>query len=170
MQVVVWDLTLVLCGIVAAVFLYVRGASRTRAEQVEVQPRAYRIRLVLFLLLILVGLPVSVVTLAGMPRNENGAGTEVVSVTGGQWYWNLDREQVPAGVPVEFRVTSVDVNHGIGIYDPELRLLGQTQAMPGYVNHLRYTFHQPGTYRLLCLEYCGLAHHGMVAELTVVAR
>jgi cytochrome c oxidase subunit 2 len=115
-------------------------------------------------------LPVSVVTLAGMPRNENGTGAEVVTVTGGQWYWNLDREQVPAGVPVEFRVTSVDVNHGIGLYDPELRLLGQTQAMPGYVNHLRHTFHQPGTYRLLCLEYCGLAHHGMVAELTVVAR
>jgi len=43
------------------------------------------------------------------------------------------------------------------------------QAMPNYVNVLRYTFTEPGTYRVYCLEYCGLAHHEMAADITVVA-
>jgi cytochrome c oxidase subunit 2 len=37
----------------------------------------------------------------------------------------------------------------------------QTQAMPGYMNRLRVTFDQPGTYTVLCLEFCGMAHHRM---------
>ena len=74
------------------------------------------------------------------------------------------------GEPVEFRVTSADVNHGFGIYDESLRLLAQTQAMPGYTNRLRFTFQKPGKYRILCLEYCGLGHHEMPAEISVVAR
>ena len=41
--------------------------------------------------------------------------------------------------------------------------------MPGHTNRLAYTFTQPGKYRVLCLEYCGLAHHGMMTEFEVVA-
>ena len=40
--------------------------------------------------------------------------------------------------------------------------------MPGYTNVLRRTFAQPGKYRVLCLEYCGLVHHNMIAEIDVV--
>jgi len=32
---------------------------------------------------------------------------------------------------------------------------------------LRYTFKEPGTYRVLCLEYCGVAHHEMTADIKV---
>jgi cytochrome c oxidase subunit 2 len=85
------------------------------------------------------------------------------------WYWQLHPAQVESGRPVLFNVTSADVNHGLGIYDQDLRLLTQTQAMPGYVNKLAYTFTQPGIYRLMCLEYCGLAHHGMMGFLEVTA-
>jgi len=46
--------------------------------------------------------------------------------------------------------------------------VAQTQAMPGYTNVLRHTFKDPGNYKILCLEYCGLVHHGMMSELTVV--
>jgi cytochrome c oxidase subunit 2 len=48
-----------------------------------------------------------------------------------------------------------------------MRIVAQTQAMPGYTNILRYTFSQPGTYQVLCLEFCGLAHHDMKAEIAV---
>ena len=41
--------------------------------------------------------------------------------------------------------------------------------MPGVTNRLVHTFTQPGKYRILCLEYCGLAHHGMILEFDVVA-
>jgi cytochrome c oxidase subunit 2 len=91
----------------------------------------------------------------------------VVTATGAQWAWTLSRDEVPLGKEVEFQITSSDVNHGFGIYDSQMRLLAQTQAMPGYVNRIRHTFNQPGTYQVLCLEYCGLVHHEMVARFVV---
>lgn len=68
---------------------------------------------------------------------------------------------------VEFRVTSSDVNHGFGIYNAAGTLLTQVQAMPGYTNRLLYTFHQPGLYSILCLEYCGVGHQVMVSQFKV---
>ncbi len=57
----------------------------------------------------------------------------MVNATGVQWYWDLDREEVAAGEPVELRVTSTDVNHGFAIYDGAGRLVAQTLAMPGSI-------------------------------------
>ena len=71
---------------------------------------------------------------------------------------------------VECRITAEDVNHGFAIYDPSMRIIAQAQAMPGYVNVLRHTFSEPGTYKILCLEYCGLSHHEMAAEFTVTPQ
>jgi cytochrome c oxidase subunit 2 len=48
-------------------------------------------------------------------------------------------------------------------------MVAQTQAMPGYVNKLQVRFTKPGDYEVLCLEYCGVAHHGMRAVIKVVA-
>jgi len=93
----------------------------------------------------------------------------VVQATGHQWAWELTPSTVPAGQPVEIRVTGADVNHGLGVYDPTGRLITQTQAMPGYTNVIRHTFATPGTYHVLCLEYCGLGHHTMSAPLVVTA-
>lgn len=75
--------------------------------------------------------------------------------------------ELPANKLVEFRVTSLDVNHGFTIYDQTNKLIAQTQAMPGYVNRLRWKFKEPGNYTILCLEYCGMAHQVMRASLTV---
>ena len=79
----------------------------------------------------------------------------------------MSESQAKVGENVVFNVTAIDVTHGLGIYDPDMRLITQTQAMPGYTNSLAVTFDAPGTYKLLCMEYCGLAHHGMVSEFTV---
>lgn len=68
---------------------------------------------------------------------------------------------------VEFRVTSLDVNHGFAIYNASNKLIAQTQAMPGYVNRLRFKFKEPGTYHIFCLEYCGMAHQLMRTTFTV---
>lgn len=75
--------------------------------------------------------------------------------------------ELPVDALVEFRVTSLDVNHGFAIYDSNRAIIAQTQAMPGYVNRLRVRFPKPGVYHILCLEYCGLAHHLMRTSLTV---
>ncbi|MCC7050417.1 MAG: hypothetical protein IT239_01380 [Bacteroidia bacterium] len=75
--------------------------------------------------------------------------------------------EVPVGEPVEFRVTSLDVTHGFAIYNQKAELITQTQAMPGYVNRLRWEFKEPGTYNILCLEFCGSAHAFMRSSFTV---
>ncbi|MCC6766620.1 MAG: hypothetical protein IT293_18330 [Deltaproteobacteria bacterium] len=75
--------------------------------------------------------------------------------------------EVPLGSLVEFRVTSLDATHGFGIYDMAGGVLAQTQAMPGYVNRLQVRFEEPGHYNVLCLEYCGVAHHMMRTALIV---
>jgi len=101
----------------------------------------------------------------------------IVHAVGKQYAWSLTERSgptietwdkdfsptvtVPAGAPVEFRVTTLDVNHGFSLYAPDGHLMAQTQAMPGYVNRLRVTFDQPGTYTVLCLEFCGMSHHRM---------
>jgi cytochrome c oxidase subunit 2 len=103
------------------------------------------------------------------PQHTPTTAPQVIQVVGHQWAWQMDPGPIHAGTPVAFEVTSADVNHGFGIYDASDRLLAQTQAMPGVTNRLVYTFAQPGKYRILCLEYCGLAHHGMITEFDVVA-
>ncbi|MCC7232463.1 MAG: hypothetical protein IT242_05925 [Bacteroidia bacterium] len=75
--------------------------------------------------------------------------------------------ELPAGKTVEFRVTSNDVNHGFAIYDTQNQLIVQTQAMPGYVNRLRWKFEQPGHYSIRCLEFCGAAHAFMESSFLV---
>ena len=99
----------------------------------------------------------------------DAAGTRV-KVTGGQFYWTIDPAVLPAHREVRFDVTSVDVNHGFGIYDPKGRLIGSVQAMPGYTNKLDLTFDLTGVYMIRCFEFCGLNHHLMTASFRVGER
>lgn len=99
----------------------------------------------------------------------------VVHVQAAQYSFNLshtgetsyDELELPLGGLIEFRVTSKDVNHGFGIYNGRKELIAQVQAMPGYVNRLRWVFDEPGKYHILCLEYCGMSHHAMHSSFTV---
>lgn len=107
---------------------------------------------------------------AGSRRAELGPPQVRITATGVQWGWIISRDSLTVGVPIEFDVTSRDVNHDFAIYDPGGRLLTQVQAMPGYTNRLVYRFDAPGTYTVRCLEYCGLGHHMMTARLTVARQ
>jgi cytochrome c oxidase subunit 2 len=73
---------------------------------------------------------------------------------------------VPANEVIEFNVSSWDVNHGFSLYKEGV-LMAQVQAMPGYVNRLRWRFKDSGKYDILCLEYCGVAHAAMAATIIV---
>ncbi|MCO5234310.1 MAG: hypothetical protein LC105_00745 [Chitinophagales bacterium] len=80
---------------------------------------------------------------------------------------NTEAIEVPANEVIEFRVTSLDVNHGFAIYNDKAELVTQTQAMPGYINKLRWKFTEPGKYNILCLEFCGGGHSFMRSSFTV---
>ena len=165
------SITVILLLALTAVFAWVIRASTTTQSSESVQAGASRIRTPLIWGLLIFGVIVTYWTLSPWPHAVAAKGTPiVVTVTGAQWSWDFKPKQVPVGMPIVFAVTSTDVNHGVGIYDAKGRLLTQTQGMPGYINKLRYTFTTPGTYRLLCLEYCGFGHHAMIDELKVVAN
>ena len=167
-------ITLVLSSLLSlAFFVVIKNASKP-ADFVKVSQAGYKVRNRLFNTLLVAGVLIAGFTLprAFLPTLawDSSSNVQTVRADGYQWYWELDRDEVLVDVPVEFLVSSEDVTHGFGVYDEDLRLLGQIQAMPGYVNRLNITFTEPGTYQILCLEYCGLAHHDMVAEIYVVNK
>ena len=105
-----------------------------------------------------------------IPRQDKTLGApQTVEAVGRMWSWELKPDTIQAGSAVEFRVTSEDVNHGFAIYAPDGQIVTQTQAMPGYTNRLLFTFEQPGTYAVQCLEYCGVGHGPMRATFEVLA-
>ena len=79
-------------------------------------------------------------------------------VVGGQFYWSITPDRFRVGARVRFDVTSLDVNHGFGVYDPHGHLIGSVQALPGRHNELDLTLPVPGMYPVLCFVYCGLGH------------
>lgn len=162
--------------LVAIGFMFVALKSGRRAnDYTPLQKRAYRIRTRLFWVLVAVLGPAMIYNLADLPYSASHARTgaadaqvQVVEAKGYQWRWELSTDRFVVDRPVEFHVTSADINHGFAIYDAEMRLVAQTQAMPGYTNKLRYTFNKKGIYKILCLEYCGVAHHDMMTKIEVV--
>jgi cytochrome c oxidase subunit II len=177
LQQIAWPVSLALMVLVAIGFTFVALKSGRRADDyTPLQKRAYRLRTRLFWVLVLVLGPTMVYNLADLPYNAiharpNTAGKQVlvIEAKGYQWRWELSRNRVAVGQPVEFHVSSADINHGFAIYDPDRHLVAQTQAMPGYTNQLSYTFSKKGTYKILCLEYCGAGHHNMMTEIEVGA-
>jgi cytochrome c oxidase subunit 2 len=143
---------------------------RHSATDAQVGPSGYveGYRSGLFWGLVVLGIVAAVATLRPWPYDVSAADDALtVTATGSQWSWEIVPQEVPVGRPVVFKVTSNDVNHGFGVYDPEGTMVFQTQAMPGYVNQVRYTFTKPGQYRVLCMEYCGLVHHDMIDKIEV---
>jgi cytochrome c oxidase subunit 2 len=173
LQELAWLVSLAGIAFLAAAFLFVFFRSGDPAEYGPIQKRFYRFRAVWFWALVIVGGWLSAETLGHLPyaatHGEANEEALKVDVTGYQWYWKMSRNQFPAERTVEFRVTSADVNHSFAIYNADDEVVAQTQAMPDYTNKLRHTFDKPGTYKVMCLEYCGLAHHQMKHTLKVTA-
>ncbi|HRN76918.1 hypothetical protein [Ottowia sp.] len=170
-QEAVWLITLVLMSLILMVFMFVYARSQQRVEDyTPLKDRAYSLRTKFFWLLVVTLIPTGLYLLTDQPYAKAGdeaKADQVVDVVGYQWRWELSQSEFNAGETVLFRITSADVNHGFGIYDQNLRLVAQMQSMPGYTNLLRYTFDKPGTYKALCMEYCGTAHHGMISDIQV---
>ena len=86
-----------------------------------------------------------------------------VHVVGLMFTWLPGEITLPAGRPVTFHITSIDVVHGYEI----VRTNAQTMAIPGYVSQFTTIF-DAGEYLVVCNEYCGIGHHTMFTKLHVV--
>ena len=169
MQTTVLTVTIIGIFLITAVFAFVLRSSRERSDDYgAISLKAYAIRLWWFITLSVLGSVVTVATLTPFPlAAEKTAETKIVKAVSGQWYWTLDDTTATVGKPVQYQVSTVDVNHGFAIFNPDNQIIAQTQAMPGYTNNLNITFKEPGTHIVRCLEYCGLAHHAMIIEILV---
>lgn len=183
----IWQIFLLISAVIVLVFGMV--AFSTRQPRDVDTARAYAFRRVLFLAALVTVVGVLATTLPDAPyaSQRTGADPEVdriVYVTARQFEFIWSEEPITSqddigrvprlgelvldgGSTVEFRVSSLDVNHGFGLYGPERQLVAQTQAMPGYVNRLRVRLEEPGSYMVLCLEYCATGHHRMRSSLKV---
>jgi cytochrome c oxidase subunit II len=141
------------------VFLAIYG-SRKPVPQAVVASKGYAIRRYWFLTMMAAAIAVFIFTIPHFPYGSAQTLGQHYRVIAQQYSFMLPAA-IPADKPVVFDVTSRDVNHGFAIYDPAGRLVGQVQAMPGYVNHLPFRFHIRGHYTVRCLEYCGIAHAAM---------
>ncbi|MGE5690060.1 MAG: cupredoxin domain-containing protein [Pseudomonadota bacterium] len=155
-------------GLAAA--LVVARSMRRRSEEEVARYRHNEVRWLGIVIGLLAILLVSTIFLIPYDDAASAAkGARVVRVTAAQFAWQIEPSTIPAGVPIEFHLRSRDVNHGFGIYDEHDNLKKQVQVIPGETQTLVYTFEEPGTYRILCLEFCGVAHHGMIGRLRVTA-
>jgi cytochrome c oxidase subunit II len=167
-----WQVSLYLIIILIAIFAFVVMNSGHKKDYDPIKKKAYKVRNGLFVIIIGLMVTGTVLTMKDIPFERPVYGNEkpvVVDAVAKQFVFELSQSEFEVGQPVEFKVTSADVNHGFGIYDEDMNLIAQTQAMPDYTNTIYYTFEEPGTYQILCMEYCGVAHHVMIGSIEVVA-
>lgn len=129
----------------------------------------------------LIGLPVTVFSYQRHRVAREAAGAQVIELyataQAGVWtrepllawdsFFRHPQKRViriKAGVPVLFRLTSVDVHHSFSI--PQLRVPPQ-DVTPGRWTEIRLEPQDPGSYTILCYTVCGGKHAFMDAELQV---
>jgi cytochrome c oxidase subunit 2 len=79
------------------------------------------------------------------------------------WFFKPRELRVPVGSNVTFFVTSKDVTHGFIIEEHNINLM----LIPGEISTAQARFTRPGTYRIICHEYCGSGHHTMIGTIVV---
>ncbi|GHI00193.1 cytochrome c oxidase subunit II [Neobacillus kokaensis] len=77
--------------------------------------------------------------------------------------FNPGNIEVPAGSTVHFILTSKDVVHGFEIAETNANAM----VTPGYIQKVTQKFDKPGSYLVLCNEYCGAGHQAMSTTITV---
>ncbi|UCE78322.1 MAG: cytochrome c oxidase subunit II [Nitrospiraceae bacterium] len=97
-----------------------------------------------------------------------------VKVFGQMWTWQFEYTngrkdrvlRVPVGKPVRLTLASRDVLHSL--YLPDFRI--KEDLVPRMTNYLWFAAKQPGLYRILCTEYCGLGHSQMRTALVAMTE
>ncbi|HEX9037789.1 MAG TPA: cytochrome c oxidase subunit II [Ktedonobacterales bacterium] len=97
-----------------------------------------------------------------------------VKVTAQQWLFTYEYTDyqlqsstlyLPVNQPVEFKVSSLDVQHSFWI--PELGV--KADAVPGEMNTFVTTPNKVGNYTVRCMELCGVLHPYMNSPVKVIS-
>ncbi len=79
------------------------------------------------------------------------------------WAFEPRVVEIPRGAEVDIFLTSKDVVHGFLIENTTVNMM----AVYGALNKITYRFDKPGTYRIVCHEYCGVGHQDMAGVIIV---
>jgi cytochrome c oxidase subunit 2 len=97
-----------------------------------------------------------------------------IHVEAKQWMWKAEQPNgareineihVPAHTNVRLVMTSNDVIHSLFL--PALRL--KQDVLPGRYTYLWFNAERPGTYNLMCTQFCGTDHARMVGKFVVMS-
>jgi cytochrome c oxidase subunit 2 len=97
---------------------------------------------------------------------EGPSGSLTVRMIAQQFVFVPQCVEVPAGVPITFRMTSADVVHMLSFLGTDYGL----KVVPGAITEATFTFAKPGTFKIPCHEFCGAGHYAMRGQLNVVPR
>ena len=97
---------------------------------------------------------------------EGPSGSLTVRMISQQFVFVPHCIEVPAGVPIHFRIISADVVHMLSFLGTDYGL----KAVPGSVTEASFTFARPGTFKIPCHEFCGAGHYAMRGQLHVVPQ
>jgi cytochrome c oxidase subunit 2 len=108
------------------------------------------------------------------PMRKVPSDAMVVQAIGRMWEWEFDYGNgmkttdlvLPVNKPVRVNLKSEDVNHSLFI--PAFRV--KEDVIPGYDNYLWFIPTIVGEYEILCTEYCGLLHSGMLAKAKIMEQ
>jgi cytochrome c oxidase subunit II len=96
---------------------------------------------------------------------DKGNNRYEVHVVAKMWSFDPPEVRLPTGATVDLFVSAKDVTHGLYLEHTGVNLM----AVPGSVNAATVTFEQPGTYAMLCHEYCGAGHQNMAGRFVIGA-
>lgn len=139
----------------------VKTASR---ETVEKREGYWGIAVIVFLVAVLGG---TMVQLPYSNKDQGDNAPQKFLVVGRQFAWTVKPARVRENVKTQLVATSLDVSHGVGVYDPDNVLVAQVNVQPKMRQNLGITFKKTGTYRIRCLEFCGVDHHLMETTFEV---
>ncbi|MGR4069428.1 cytochrome c oxidase subunit II [Billgrantia sp. C5P2] len=184
----VWWAMLAVSLVVAAVVFALWLFTFRRREQPQRTPREERRIMLRWVLGGGVALPVVCIVALMVFAAPTGRGmlplpdddAERIDVIGHQWWWEVrypgedgeadvitaNRLVLPAGEPVDFRLTSADVIHAFWIP----RLGGKRDMVPGRHTTIRLEADAPGVFGAQCGEYCGAQHTHMLLQVEALER
>jgi len=99
----------------------------------------------------------------GVKKEADGSYT--VTMVAARYGFYPQEIEVPANTPVKLRIASFDVLHGVHVPFSNMN----TMVVPGYVSEVHTQFQTPGSFPMICNEYCGLGHDYMYSKIHVTA-
>ncbi|MFB6300170.1 MAG: cytochrome C oxidase subunit II, partial [Halobacteriales archaeon] len=85
-----------------------------------------------------------------------------------QWGWDGLPVALEANQSYKFHLGAYDVQHGFSVRNEDnFSQQMSLQMLPGYEWILEMSFDEPGTYHVVCNEFCGTGHRTMHGKIFV---